>query len=142
MASPLWRMDPAHILLGTVCAAAVSTIVYVHRSQKIEKEVSIEHRCFFLAFFSLWQHYRSARRGYERCFCSGQLDSLLSERNTCYGLAINRRSNPWQLCWWCFSIVFFVCFHVFVFMQRRWSQNPHKVSGAVHRTCVSSSTSS
>lgn len=113
MASPLWRMDPSHVLLATVCAAAVSTIVYVHRNQKIEKEVSIEYRSFFLASFSLWQQYRDARQGYKRCFCSGQLVSLLSKRNMCCTLAINRRRGSWQLCWLCFSIVF--CLFVFMF---------------------------
>lgn len=37
-----WRsgLGAAPVLFGTVCAAVVSTIVYVHYNQKSEKEVS------------------------------------------------------------------------------------------------------
>lgn len=39
MAKPAVGLGAAPVLFGTVCAAVVSTIVYVHYNQKSEKEV-------------------------------------------------------------------------------------------------------
>lgn len=39
MAKPVAGLGAAPALFGTVCAAVVSTIVYVHYNQKSEKEV-------------------------------------------------------------------------------------------------------
>ena len=39
MGRPVLRLGVAPILFATVCAAAVSTIVFVHHNQEAEKEV-------------------------------------------------------------------------------------------------------